>query len=196
MVTKREWIALAIVAVLLALIGWEEHRKALDNAVAEAKAQSDVAAEAKVSAALKQVADQKSELDRAQQLQTAALAKLTVPQITVKLPEVVPAAPTPLKVLDASSPAVASGAAKPGDVLVPKEDVRPIAAKLLEGQQCAAQLGLCQQQIPLLQQKFDLKSDEAVQWKKAAKGGSVLKRAGKVVVILGIGGALGYAAHH
>ncbi|ABF42152.1 hypothetical protein Acid345_3151 [Candidatus Koribacter versatilis Ellin345] len=195
--TKLEIAGSVVLLVLLLLVGWEEHRKAMQIAVAETKAQADQDAEKKIASALKQLDDQKQALDRQQQAQTAALAKMTVPQITVKLPDVVPQASAPVKVLDVNSAAVKNGEAKVGDVIVPQEDVRPVAEKLLEGQQCTAQLGICSQKTDLMADQLKAKSDEAAQWKQAAKGGSVLKRVGKVALAVGIGAAIGYgAAHH
>jgi hypothetical protein len=75
----------------------------------------------------------------------------------------------------------------------PAADIKPIAQALLDGNKCSGDLAACSTRNQAWQEKYQVKSDEADQWQKAAKGGSVLKRVGKDILKIGAGVGIGYA---
>jgi hypothetical protein len=154
--------------------------------VATVIAQHDREADAKIDARLKQMDTADKQRQQDYDLKTAALQKLTPQQIVVKLPTVVPAATAPVTILPAGDPHA-------GDALVPSRDIKPIAQALLDGNKCSGDLAACSTRNQAWQEKYQVKSDEADQWQKAAKGGSVLKRVGKDILKIGAGVGIGYA---
>lgn len=193
--TKLEVAGGLVLAVILGLYGYEQFQKAVGVRVAETVAQHDREADAKLDAKLKLITDADSQRQKDYEQKTANVQKLTPQQIVVKLPEYVPQATQPVQVLTPQSPIVQSGQAHDGDALVPAADIKPIAQALLDGQKCSGDLGSCKTTVQTWQDKYAAKSDEAAQWQKAAKGGSVWKRVGKDILKIGIGVGVGYALH-
>lgn len=188
--TKLEIIAGAVLFVLIALFAWQWHEKAVDNAKAEAKAEADRQATSKIDDTLKARDAQYQAQLKDIEARYQALARMTPTQIVEKVPQYIPQAPEPVKIVTVDSP-------KPqvGDAIVPKADIQPIAQAILDGQKCKVDLGKCSADLGDWQQKFQLAQDQSAQWQKAAKGGSVIKRVGKIVLYVSIGAAAGYAAH-
>lgn len=187
---KLEIAGGAILLALLLLVGYQQYNKAIENAKAEAKAEYDKAADAKIDAALKQRdAEYQKQLAPLLAAQ-AALQKATPAQIIKEVPVYIPQATAPITIAGRDS--------KPnvGDAIVPQADIKPIAQAVLDGEKCKLDLGKCQSDLGDWQQKYKLQEDETKQWKTAARGGSVWKRAGKVALAVGIGVGIGYAAHH
>jgi hypothetical protein len=176
-----------VLFVLLCLFAYEQIQKMADVRAAQQIAQHDREADAKLDAALKRVQSSgRGQREKDYEAKTANLQKLTPQQIVVKVPEYVPAATAPVTILPAGDPHA-------GDALVPAADIKPIAQALLDGNKCSGDLAACKLTQQTWQDKYAAKKDEADQWQKAAKGGSVLKRVGKDVLKIGIGVGIGYA---
>lgn len=187
--TKLE-IGLGIaVGICVIFIGFEQYRKAVDNAVAEKTAQILKDSQDKVNQTLKERDSQYQQDLQGMEAKYKALAKLTPTQIVQKAPEYVQI-PKPIVISGPETSGVAIGSA-----IVPPEDIQPIASLILDGQKCGIDLKKCQGDLVDWQQKYDLKDQESAQWEKAAKGGSWLKRLGKNAIKIGIGAGIGYALH-
>lgn len=187
--TKLE-VGLGIAVLLLAaFIGFDQYRKAVANARAEAKAEALQEAQKQTDAALLQrdreykatLADYEARYQR--------LAKLTPQQIVEKAPEYVQV-PKPIIIAGPQTTDVPVGSA-----IVPPEDIQPLATTILDGAKCKVDLGKCTADLGDWQQKYDLKQQESDQWEKVAKGGSWLTRLGKNVLKVGAGVAVGYMLH-
>jgi hypothetical protein len=175
-----------VLLILIGLFVYEQNQKSVRNQVAEIVAQHDREADAKLDTRLKSLeqADEKRQQDY--DSKSAALKKETPQQIVIKVPEYVPAAKEPVTILPAGDPHA-------GDALVPAADIKPIAQALLDGNKCSGDLAACKLTQQTWQDKYATKSDEAAQWQKAAKGGSLLKRVGKDILKIGVGVGIGYA---
>lgn len=186
--TKIEIVGGCVLVALLLLVGFEQYRKAIDNAKAETRAEADKDAAAKIDSSLKARDEQYQQQVKALQYRYEMLAKLTPSQIVQRVPIYIPEAKAPIQIVGPDTQP-----AKLGDAIVPQEDIKPIATAILDGEQCKLDRAKCQADLTDWTAKEKLQEDQTAQWKRAAKGGSVLKRAGKVVLYLGIGAAAGYA---
>jgi hypothetical protein len=185
-------IALGIaLLVCVAFISWDQYHKALDNAVAQAKAQVLKDAQADKDAALK-ASQQKYETDtatlqdalKAAQKTNASMAAYVQQHVTL---------PQPLQVNTGQPYTVTL---QTGDAVIPAIDADPLWQNYAAGEQCKLDIRKCQSDLVTWQQKYDLKTQESAQWEKAAKGGSWLKRFGQNAFKIGIGVGIGYAIHH
>jgi hypothetical protein len=175
-----------VLFVLLGLFAYEQIQKMADVRAAQQIAQHDREADAKLDAALKEFKAADAQREKDYEAKTANLQKLTPQQIVVKVPEYVRDATAPVTILPAGDPHA-------GDALVPAADIKPIAQALLDGNKCSGDLAACKLTQQTWQDKYAAKKDEADQWQKAAKGGSVLKRVGKDILKIGVGVGIGYA---
>jgi hypothetical protein len=195
--TKLEATAGAIVLVLLLWFGYDKMQQMADVRVAMIIAQHDREADAKLDSKLKDLKESDEARQRDYDLRSAQLPKLTPQQIVVKLPEYVPAATSPIRVITPEEAqklrGVVNSPLEGGDAIVPQQDIKPIAQALLDGQKCSADFASCKESVGTWQAKYETKSDEAARWQTAAKGGSVWKRMGKTALKVGIGIAVGYA---
>ena len=178
-----------VIVALLAFIGIDQFHKAVSNAVAQTVAQHDKEAQAKIDATLKDLETKDAERQKQYDAKLAALDKMTPQQIVQKVPDYV-AVPKPIIVAGPTTQT-----AQVGDAIVPQEDIKPLAQAILNGKQCSEDLTSCKVQVSQWQDKYNLKSNEAQQWEKAAKGGSWLKRLGSNALKVGIGVGIGYLAH-
>lgn len=185
--------AVVLLLALLALKQWND--KQVEIQVADVIAQHDREADVKLDARLKQIEQGDAQRQKDYQQKSATLEKSTPQQIVVKIPEYVPMAKTPVTIVQPDSAAVKSGEAKAGDALVPAADIKPIAQALLDGNKCSGDLASCKVTQQTWEDKYKAKSDEADQWQKAAKGGSIFKRVGKDILKIAIGVGVGYALH-
>lgn len=190
--TKLEYTLAAVVFALLCLVGYEQYRKAIEVAKAEARAEMDKQQDAKLDASLKaRDADYQRQL-KAIEDKYAVLGRMTPSEVVKQVPIYIPQASAPVTIADANT--------KPniGDAIVPQQDIKPIATAILDGEKCKLDLVKCSADLGDWQQKYKIQSDETAQWKRAAKGGSIWKRAGKAVLVFGIGAAIGYevSRHH
>jgi hypothetical protein len=184
-------IALGAALLLCALfIGFDQYRKAVDNAKAEAKAEALQEAQKTTDAAL-QARDQEYKATLADyEARYQRLAKMTPQQIIQKAPEYV-TLPKPIVIAGPETQTIPVT----GSAIVPPEDVKPLAQAILDGSKCKVDLLKCQGDLGDWQQKYDLKDQEAKQWEKSAKGGSWLARLGKNTLKIGIGVGIGYMLH-
>jgi hypothetical protein len=191
--TKHLMAEVALGAALLfclVFIGFDQYHKAVENARAEAKAETLAAAQKDTDAKL-------AERDKSYQVtladyeqRYARLAKMTPQQVVQHAPEYV-ALPKPIIIAGPETQGVQTGSA-----IVPPEDVQPLATSILDGAKCKVDLTKCTGDLNDWQHKYDLKDQESVQWERAAKGGSWLGRLGKNVFKVGIGVGIGYAIAH
>lgn len=192
---KLEIAGGVILLALISYLAFNQYQKAVGNAVATQLAEHDRARDAQFDQQRKSLESQVEQLKKDYEQKTASLQKLTPQQIVVKLPDYVPQATSPVQIVKSTDAAATSGQAHAGDAIVPQADIKPIAQALLDGANCSKELSICKQDSGLLQQKYQTKADEAAQWQKAAKGGSVWKRLSKDVLKIAIGVGVGYAIH-
>jgi cell division protein FtsB len=188
--TKAEIILGSALAVALLFIGYDQYRKAIDNAVAEKTAEILAKAQKEKDDSLSTrnaeyktaIQDMQDRYDR--------LSKMTPQQIVIKAPEYVPGlqGKPPIQIVGPDTLPAPVGSA-----IIPPEDIQPLATAILDGKKCSLDLNKCQGDLRDWQGKYELKDQEAENWKKASKGGSWAKRFGSNVLKLGIGVAAGYA---
>jgi hypothetical protein len=185
-------IALGLALLLcISVIGWDQYHKALDNAVAQARAQVLKDAQSDKDAALKASEDKyKSDTNNLQD--ALKVAQKTNASMAAYVQQHV-ALPQPLQVNTGQPYTVTL---QTGDAVIPAVDADPLWQNYAAGEQCKLDIRKCQSDLVTWQQKFDLKSQESAQWEKAAKGGSWLKRFGSNAFKIGIGVGIGYAIHH
>jgi hypothetical protein len=188
--TKAE-IALGSALLLAVLfIGVDQYHKAITNAVAEQAAELKRQAQKQIDDTLSQ-RDRQYQQDRLDLEQKySALQKMTPQQIVIKAPEYVPGlqGKPPIQIVGPDTLPAPVGSA-----IIPPEDIQPLATAILDGKKCSLDLNKCQGDLRDWQGKYELKDQEAENWKKASKGGSWAKRFGSNVLKLGIGVAAGYA---
>lgn len=174
--TRIEIVAGIVVVFLAVLFAVQWHQQEIRVAVAQSKSQGYEEAEAKLAGQVKDLDAHLSKIQEAGEQQQAAIQRMTIPQIVVKTPQYVPQATAPMKVLDANSAAVKGGEAKAGDVIVPQENVRPIAEKVADDQICNEKLRVCTQKTTAINDELVLATRNVQQWKDAAKGGTRKQR--------------------
>ena len=196
--TRIEIVAGAVFAVFLVILLFEWHNSEMRNAAAQATTdvlQKTVAnAQKTIDAAGDAIAKRDAAMERQQQAFTAQLASIRTPAQAQPLILDMAAKNLPAPVQTATDP-------KTGAVsyTIPPEDVVPLYKKLATCEQ-AGQLDVCQHDVVDLKSQAaelttqrDSYKQEAATWKKAAKGGSFIKRAVKVAEHVAIGAAIGYA---
>jgi hypothetical protein len=186
--TKAE-IALGSALLLAVLfIGVDQYHKAITNAVAEKTA--EINAKLRSRRTIPCLPGRQEYQNRHLEQKYSALQKMTPQQIVIKAPEYVPGlqGKPPIQIVGPDTLPAPVGSA-----IIPPEDIQPLATAILDGKKCSLDLNKCQGDLRDWQGKYELKDQEAENWKKASKGGSWAKRFGSNVLKLGIGVAAGYA---
>jgi hypothetical protein len=189
---KLEVIGLLVIIAFVLTGVFQWHR----NTIAEAQAKTLHEQQEKYDQDMKQRDKDQKDRDSEYAKRIASITSMTPQQIVLKVPDYISKAPEPMKVLDSNSAAVKAGEAKVGDVVVPKADVAPVAEKIVEGKKCSEDLISCKSDIADWTGKFKTKEKESDDWKRAAKGGSLLHRVWTTTWKIGIGVGIGYAIKH
>lgn len=181
-------VALLLIAGFAAV---SQYRKSIEVAGVQGEARAMAKLQSEFDARLKSLEVADRERQKEYERKTEALEKLTAQQIVVKVPEYVPQASKPIVIV---GPETSKTELKPGDAIVPQEDIKPIAHALLDRDKCKGDLVSCSAKNVEWQKKYELKADESQKWERVARGGSAFGRAVKCIAVRGgVAGSTGAA---
>lgn len=174
----------AAVMFIAALGAYGYHTKSLDVATAEAKAKAQ---ETVIAAVEKRIADREAEFkDEMVRIMAMKSTPATTPaQIVERIPQYFPDLhPTMQQPADAS---------KPPQIVFDLPQAKLLNDQLAECKLCSIERDKLKQDLADQKGIIADREKEVAEWKMAARGGSIWKRAGRAAKWLVIGGAIGYA---
>lgn len=189
--TKIEVAFGALFLLLLAFVVHDQYRKAVDNAVAEARAKVLSDSDKRLTDALNARDEAYKRESQAKDAEIAQ-AKKSVVQMVAYANQHTDA---PKPIIHVGNPETVT--LHTDDAVIPYQSAPAFFDAYAKGQKCTTtDLPKCTSDLKDWETKYDLKTQESAQWENAAKGGSWLKRLGSNAAKVAIGVAIGYAIHH
>lgn len=183
-------LGLAIVVMGMAF-AYNYHQHALDAAKVEAKVEGRAEQQKQDDDNLKQIQTAKAAGDaRNEQLQKK-LQEATSQQVVSQAPQFVAGIPASSRPITIWQPGVTPP--ESGDAIVPADQIKPIAAQILAGNNCIVNsLPSCVKERDVWEHKFTLEQQTSSDWKTLAKGGGFGKKLKRCSIIGGVNFGFGY----